>query len=253
MADLSSLNMPSGRDPEDVYAGVEARGRALRNRRYAILGVAATVLVVAIAVPVASALGPGDQRIHAAGQPDADTGTSTTTIAQSDDTTAAPPNTATSPTTNTIARNATATTAAPTTTPASRYDPCPLHAIEATVATDRQTYPVGTHVAATGTLRNTSDRPCFMPAFTAADVYDTNGERVLMQTWTNDTASGGSQPVTPGRSRTYNWTWNQTTCSYTPDGQCGRANPGDYSIQLTWGSFGNAKTAKSGSFAVTAA
>ena len=255
MADLSSLNMPSGRDPEDVFAGVEARGRVLRNRRYAILAGAATVLIVAIAVPVASALSApsGGQRINAATQPDERT--TTTTAQPADDTTtttAATPTTAPA-STSTTARNATATTAPATTTTAPRYEPCPLDAIDAAVSTDRQTYPVGTPVVATGTLRNASDRPCYLPSIGSAVVHKSNGELVMLMDWpANDTDPNYHPTATPpGSARTYNWTWDQRGCSYTaPGGQCRQVGPGDYAIELGWRSGDRWKKARSALFVI---
>lgn len=256
MADLSDLNMASGRDPEAVFEAVQHRGLALRRRKHALVTGSALAVALMLAIPVASALGPdGPQRLNVADQGDTATTTTAPDTPPAETTTTTTTTTEPGPQQPTTTPSTTAKPKAPpatTTTTAPEYRRCENSEVAATVRTDRAEYAATQPVVATATVRNTSSEPCYFPEeYRYIAVYNEAGEEVMsMSVESLQDSSYQPDPLQPGAERTYNWTWDQSDCRdhVYP---CKRAAAGKYAVEFGWGSWPNVLRAKSPLFTLT--
>ena len=125
-------------------------------------------------------------------------------------------------------------------TPAGTPTVCSPQTVSLAVETDASRYGPQQAVRYTATVRNDGNVRCDAGGPTGTAVRDSNGAVV-----SGHAISGVSFGfIDPGQSVSYVQTWDQQHCSGTT---CGRAGPGSYIAQVTWGDLGTA----GGSFTLT--
>lgn len=118
-------------------------------------------------------------------------------------------------------------------TPAGTPTACSAQMVALAVETDAVKYGPQQAVRYTATVRNDGNVRCDAGGPTGTAIRDSNGAVVA-----GHAISGVSFGfIDPGQSVSYVQTWDQQHCSGT---SCGRAAPGSYVVQVTWGDLGTA-------------
>lgn len=247
------------RSRDELLDHVVRRGTALRRRRQlltgAVAGLAAVTLGISLVALVSrdtssntdilTASGAGTSStaaLHgAAAAVDAVPDSTTTTTAPAPVVTSVVPRPSSSPTTAGPAPATTPTTAAPPATAAptvpatttTTISNCTVADLTAASTTDKATYAAGETVKVSGTIRNTSSRPCLYGFSFTATFKDATGKTVSLTVASHGDYFNGPPVFNPGQTYDASHQWNQQIC--VPEtGACAQAPAGTYAGVITW-------------------
>ena len=112
---------------------------------------------------------------------------------------------------------------------------CAGHEVVQRVRTDQGRYAPGEPVKITLAATNVSGHDCAMPSTASLRIRTASGRLVWHSALAVDWARGTRWR--PGRSVTWNFTWDQQTCTPSDCSNAGSASPGAYVAVAGWESY----------------
>ena len=112
---------------------------------------------------------------------------------------------------------------------------CSDHEVTQRVRTDQGRYAPGQPVRITLVATNVSDHDCVTPSTASVRIRSAAGRVVWHSALAVDWARGTRWR--PGRSVTWNFTWDQQTCTPSDCSNAGSASPGAYVAVAGWESY----------------